>query len=154
VSAWVRPHTPAAYSAWISQVRSTWGSQWRLGFGPNPATQWGPTTLATRWSDYWVNGEGLSVDKWVHTAAVFDQTLSELHVYLNGKEVQSFTGIAPWCASKGPLLIGAQRDDGLFFDGDVSEVRVYRRALSGAEVEVLSGLERDSASAQSCRPSK
>jgi hypothetical protein len=154
VSAWVRPHTPVAYSAWISQVRSTWGSQWRLGFGPNPAAQWGPTTLATRWSDYWVNGEGLSVDQWAHTAAVFDQTLSELHVYLNGKEVQSFTGIAPWCASNGPLLIGAQRDDGLFFDGDVGEVRVYRRALSGAEVQALSKLESDAASTQSCRPAK
>jgi predicted alpha/beta superfamily hydrolase len=154
VSAWVRPHTPAAYSAWVSQVRSTWGSQWRLGFGPNPATQWGPTTLATRWSDYWVNGEGLSVDKWVHTTAVFDQTLSELHVYLNGREVQSFSGIAPWCASKGPLLVGAQRDDGLFFDGDVGEVRVYRRALSSAEVDALSKLESDAASNQSCRPSK
>lgn len=154
VSAWVRPHTLAAYSAWVSQVRSTWGSQWRLGFGPNPATQWGPTTLATRWTDYWVSGEGLAVDHWVHTAAVFDQTLGELHVYVNGKEVQSFSGIAPWCASKGPLLIGAQRDDGLFFDGDVGEVRVYRRALGSSEVEALSKLEGDAALTQSCRPSK
>jgi hypothetical protein len=154
VSAWIRPHTPAAYSAWVSQVRSTWGSQWRLGFGPNPATQWGPTTLATRWSDYWVNGEGLLVDQWVHTAAVFDQTLSELHVYLNGKEVQSFTGIAPWCASTGPLLIGAQRDDGLFFDGDVGDVRVYRRALSSVEIKALSKLEHDAAASQSCRLAK
>src|ERR1700756_2757281 len=34
--------------------------------------KWGATTLATRWTDYWVNGEGLPVDRWVHTAAVFD----------------------------------------------------------------------------------
>ncbi|HXJ87217.1 MAG TPA: LamG-like jellyroll fold domain-containing protein [Candidatus Binatia bacterium] len=151
VSAWVRPHSPAAYSAWVSQVRSTWGSQWRVGFGPNPGTQWGATTLAARWSDYWVNGEGLPVDQWVHTAAVFDQTLAELHIYLNGREVQSFSGIAPWCASKGPLLIGAQRDDGLFFDGDVGEVRVYSRALSSGEVAALSKFESDSNSTQSCR---
>ena len=150
VSAWVRPHTPAAYSAWVSQVRSTWGSQWRLGFGPNPATQWGATTLATRWTDYWVNGEALPVGHWVHTAAVFDQTMGELRIYLNGREVQSYSGLAPWCASTGPLLIGAQRDDGLFFDGDVSEVRVYRRALNAAEVGAVSKLERDSASNQSC----
>ena len=63
-----------------------------------------------------------------------------------------FTGIA-WCASKGPLLIGAQRDDGLFFDGDVGEVRVYRRALNSAEVEALSKLDTDAASTQSCSPS-
>ena len=150
VSAWVRVHNPAAYSAWVSQVRSTWGSQWRLGSGPNPAMQWGATTLATRWTDYWVNGESLPVDRWVRTTAVFDQTMGELNIYLNGREVQSFTGLAPWCASQGPLLIGAQRDDGLFFDGDVGEVRVYSRALNAAEVAALSKAGSDS-SVQSCR---
>jgi len=141
VSAWIRPHSPAAYTAWVSQVRSDWGSQWRLGFGPNPATQWGATTLAARWTDYWVEEHGLPLDRWVHTAAVFDQTLGELHIYMDGKEVQTFTGLAPWCASKGPLLIGAQRDDGVFFNGDVSDVHVYRRALNGAEVTALSKVE-------------
>jgi len=141
ISAWVRAHTPAAYTAWVSQVRTTWGSQWRLGFGPNPAAQWGATTLATRWTDYWVNGDGLPVDRWAHTAAVFDQTVGELHIYLNGREVQTYSGIAPWTASKGPLLIGAQRDDGLFLDGDVGEVRVYRRALNATEVPALSKAE-------------
>lgn len=156
VSAWVRPHSPAAYSAWVSQVRSDWGSQWRLGFGPNPATQWGATTLATRWTDYWVNGEGLPVDRWVHTAAVFDQTMGELRIYVNGAQVQSFAGLAPWCASHGPLLIGAQRDDGLFFDGDVGEVRVYRRALNAAEVAALSRTDAGSGreSPQSCHPAR
>ncbi len=156
VTAWVRPHTPAAYNAWVSQVRSTWGSQWRLGFGPNPAAQWGATTLATRWTDYWVNGSPLTVDQWVHTASVFDQTLGELRIYLNGREVQSYNGLAPWTASKGPLLIGAQRDDGLFFDGDVGEVRVYRRALNGDEVNALSREDVDTATARqsACRPVK
>lgn len=150
ISAWVRPHTPAAYSAWASQVRSTWGSQWRLGFGPNPATQWGATTLATRWTDYWVKGAPLPVDRWAHTAAVFDQTLGELHIYLNGREEQTYSGLAPWTASKGPLLIGAQRDDGLFFDGHVGEVRVYGRALSAAEVVALS--KGEVGSGTTCRP--
>jgi hypothetical protein len=112
--------------------------------------QWGATTLATRWTDYWVNGDGLPVDRWVHTVAVFDQTMGDLHIYLNGREVQSFAGLAPWCASQGPLLIGAQPDDGLFFDGDVGEVQVYRRALNTAEVAALSKAASDSG-AQSCR---
>ncbi len=138
VTAWVRPHSPAAYSAWVSQVGPRWGSQWRLGFGPNPAAQWGATTFGTKWTDYWINGGGLPVDQWVHTAAVFDPTLGELHLYVNGREVQTVYDLVPWGASDGPILIGAQRDDGLFFNGDVGEVRVYRRALNGAEVEALS----------------
>jgi hypothetical protein len=67
--------------------------------------------------------------------------VGELHIYLNGRQVQAYSGIAPWTASKGPLLIGAQRDDGLFLDGDVGEVRVYRRALNAAEVAALSKAE-------------
>jgi predicted alpha/beta superfamily hydrolase len=144
VSAWMKPHIPAAYSAWVSQVGPRWGSQWRLGFGPNPTAQWGATTFGTKWTDYWVNGEGLPVDQWVHTAAVFDQTLGELHLYVNGKEVQAVYDLVPWGASDGPILIGAQRDDGLFFNGDVGEVRIYRRALNTAEVEALSKAESDS----------
>ncbi len=146
VVAWVRPHSPAAYSAWVSYVGPRWGSQWRLGFGPNPSAQWGATTFGTRWTDYWVNGDGLPVDQWVHTAAVFDQTLGELHLYLNGREVQTAYDLIPWGASDGPLLIGAQRDDGVYFNGDVGEVRVYRRALNGAEVEALSEADTDSRS--------
>jgi predicted alpha/beta superfamily hydrolase len=145
VTAWVRPHKPAAYSAWVSQVGPRWGSQWRLGFGPNPAAQWGATTFGTRWTDYWASGGGIAIDTWVHTAAVFDQTLGELHLYVNGRKVDTVHDLVPWGAGPGPLLIGAQRDDGLFFNGDVGEVRVYRRALNGAEVTALSQLETDSA---------
>ena len=149
VSAWVRPHSPAAYSAWVSQVGPRWGSQWRLGFGPNPTAQWGATTFGTKWTDYWVNGDGLPVDQWVHTAAVFDQTLGELHLYVNGKEVQTVYDLVPWGASDGPILIGAQRDDGLFFNGDVGEVRVYRRALNSAEVQALSNVDSGATALQS-----
>ncbi len=150
VSAWVRPHTPAAYSSWVSQVGPRWGSQWRLGFGPNPAAQWGATIFGTRWTDYWINGDGLPLDQWVHTAAVFDQTLGELHIYLNGREVQMAYNLLPWGSSDGPILIGAQRDDGVYFNGDVSGVRVYRRALNRAEVEALSKMDEGSQAGGSC----
>jgi hypothetical protein len=137
VSAWIRPRKPAAYSAWVSQVRTTWGSQWRLGFGPNPETMWGPTILAARWTDYWASGAPLPQDRWVHTAAVFDQTLGELRVYIDGREVWSTMGLVPWTAPVGPLVVGMQRDDGLYYDGDVGEVRVYRRTLNAAEIALL-----------------
>jgi predicted alpha/beta superfamily hydrolase len=155
ISAWVLPHGPASYTAWVSQVSSLgWGSQWRLGFGPTPATQWGATTFNGRWNDYLNNGDGLPVDKWVHTAAVFDQTLGELHIYVNGRELQTFHGIAPWAPSKGPLLVGTQRDDGVFFNGNVSDVRVYSRALNAKEIEALSQFDDSSKPAEQtgCHP--
>jgi hypothetical protein len=91
---------------------------------------------------------GLPVDTWVHTAAVFDQTLGKLRMYVNSREVQSRDDLVPWGSSQGPILIGAQRDDGLFFTGDVGEVRVYRRALNSGEVEAINKLETE---ADSCR---
>jgi hypothetical protein len=145
VSAWARAHKPAAYSAWVSQPGPRWGSQWRLGFGPNPSSQWGATTFGTRWTDYWVAGNGLPIDTWVHTAAVFDQTIGMLHLYVNGREVETIHNLVPWGSSQGPILIGAQRDDGLYFNGDVGEVRVYRRALNSAEIAALSKTEAGSA---------
>jgi hypothetical protein len=66
-------------------------SQWRFGFGPNPTAQWGATTYGTRWNDYWVAGDGLPVNRWIHTAAVFDQTLGQLHLYVDGREVRRST---------------------------------------------------------------
>lgn len=91
----MRPHKPAACTAWVWQVEPRWGSQWRLGFGPNPTAQWGATTFGTRWKDHWVNGDGLPVDTWTHTATVFDQTLGELHLYVNGQEVQTVHDLVP-----------------------------------------------------------
>ena len=135
------PHTPAAYSAWVSQVGPRWGSQWRLGFGPTPAAQWGATIFGTRWTDYWATGDQPTPDQWVHTAGVFDQTLGELHLYLGGHEVQTFHGLGPWGSSPGPLLIGAQRDDGVFFSGDVADVRLYKRALNANEVKALADMD-------------
>lgn len=88
-----------------------------------------------------MNGDGLPVDKWVHTAAVFDQTLGKLRMYVDGREVQSRDDLVPWGSCRGPILIGAQRDDGLYFTGDVGEVRVYRRALNSAEVEAIGKAE-------------
>jgi len=138
VSAWIRPRTPAAYSAWVSQARSVgWGSKWRLGFGTGGAEQWGASTLTSRWTDYWTKRAAVPVGEWVHTAAVFDQTVGTITLYLDGQPVEELWGLTPWSASTGPLLIGAQRDDGLFFDGDVGEVRVYNRTLSAAEIAAL-----------------
>ncbi|MGA2753215.1 MAG: LamG-like jellyroll fold domain-containing protein [Terracidiphilus sp.] len=144
VSVWIRAANPAAYSAWVAQVsrRDRGASQWRLGFGPNPTTQWGATTYGTRWNDYWVAGNGLPVNRWIHMAAVFDQTLGELLLFVDGHEVKIIDNLAPWTGSSGPLLIGAQHDDGIFFKGDVRDVRIYRRTLSSAEIEALSQPER------------
>ncbi len=73
----------------------------------------------------------------MHVVSVFDQTLGTLRLYLDGKLVREFYGLPNWAASTGPLLIGVQRDDGIFFNGDVGEIRIYNRTLNDAEVARL-----------------
>ncbi len=142
VSTWIRPRVPTAYAAWVSQPRSVgWGSKWRVGFGSSPNSQWGPTIMATRWFDYWKNGDELSAGKWVHIVAVFDQTLATLKLYRDGKLAKELYGIAAWEPSTGPLLIGLQRDEGISYIGDVGEIRIYNRTLNAAEVSALYNLQ-------------
>ncbi len=138
VSTWIRPRVPTAYAGWISQPRGAgWGSKWRLGFGASPDSQWGATILVARWTDCWTNGNGIPANTWVHVVSVFDQMLGTLRLYQDGKFVKEFYGIPNWAASAGPLLIGVQRDDGIFFNGDVGEIRIYNRTLNDAEVARL-----------------
>jgi enterochelin esterase-like enzyme len=138
VSAWIRPRIQKAYAGWISQLRSSGGSrQWRVGFGTSPDSQWGATTVTTRWTDYWTSGAGIEAGKWVRVVAVFDQVLGTLKLYQDGKLVKDFFGVAPMAANGGPVLIGLQRDDGIFYDGDVGEIRIYDRSLNAQEVDAL-----------------
>lgn len=138
VSTWIRPRVPTAYAGWISQPRGAgWGSKWRVGFGASPESQWGPTVLVARWTDYWTNGNGIPANKWTHVVCVFDQTLGTLRLYQDGKLVKEFYGLPNWAASTGPLLIGVQRDDGIYYNGDVGEIRIYNRTLNDAEVAKL-----------------
>jgi hypothetical protein len=138
VGAWIRPRVATGYAAWISQPRGTgWGSTWRVGFGASPTAQWGATTLTERWTDYWVNGDAIQPGQWTFVAAVFDQTLGTLRLYHDGKLVKEFFGLKPWAASGAPLLIGVQRDDGIYFDGEIGEIKIYNRTLNAAEVAGL-----------------
>lgn len=97
--------------------------------------------MATRWFDYWKNGDDLPAGKWVHIVAVFDQTLATLKLYRDGKLAKELYGIAAWEPSTGPLLIGLQRDEGISYIGDVGEIRIYNRTLNAAEVSALYNLQ-------------
>jgi len=60
-----------------------------------------------------------------------------LKLYRDGKLAKEFYGIPAWEPSTGPLLIGIQRDDGVSYNGDVGQIRIYDRTLNAAEVSAL-----------------
>jgi hypothetical protein len=80
----------------------------------------------------------VTLNEWVHLAAVFDATAGTIKLYVNGVATapQSFT--APWNAT-GPLTIGRARTldsgvPGAYWRGELDEVRVYSSAITDGAV--------------------
>ncbi|MGA2286519.1 MAG: LamG domain-containing protein, partial [Dehalococcoidia bacterium] len=72
-----------------------------------------------------------AANAWIHLAATYDGTT--IRIYINGVEEASKPGIS--IASNTTLVgIGAQDDGVSPFAGQLDEARIYKRALSSAEV--------------------
>lgn len=79
---------------------------------------------------------GYSTGEWNHIAATWDG--SDVRFYLNG----NLTDVVPFSYSPvekfgTDVRIGKRRGGAYPMDGDIDEVRLYKRALSGSEVETL-----------------
>jgi hypothetical protein len=70
---------------------------------------------------------------WTHLAATYDGTT--LRLYVNGVQAGSRAVSGAIQVSNRPLRIGGNSVWGEWFAGRIDEVRIYRRALSAAEVQ-------------------
>jgi hypothetical protein len=81
--------------------------------------------------EYLHAGESLREDSWSHLALTYDGEMVRL--YVDGRLVDEGCGEAP-PISEGELEIGGSTEQGNFLNGRIDEVRLYNRALNGAEV--------------------
>jgi hypothetical protein len=137
ISSWVRPRGRVAYGAWVSKATRPYGSQWRVGFASNPDVQWGLTLFNGRWSDYWLAQAPVPDGEWTHVVVTADQTIGRLRYFVNGRPAGGSSTLEPFLASAAPLFVGFQADDGVFYSGDVDDLRAWDRVLGAAEVEAL-----------------
>ena len=146
LTAWIRAdrfnHLPYEDARIISKADSQMESShyWMLGtIRSNGATRL-RFRLKTNGQTSTLIGSGgdLQTGMWMHVAAVYDGAWMKL--YLNGQEVgrQAKSGnistnptIPVWIGSN-PTVANSKP-----FDGVIDEMRVYRRALSPAEIEAL-----------------
>jgi hypothetical protein len=99
-----------------------------------------------RWTDLAMRletVEPLKLHEWQHVAVTYDGSMHASHVavYVNGvkQKVDILFDQPIWpFDTKEPFRIGA--GGGLRFKGDIRDVRVYTRALSGVEAAVLAGV--------------
>jgi len=75
----------------------------------------------------------IATGTWTHLAATFDG--ATLRIYVNGTQASARTLAGSMITSTGALRIGGNSVWGEYFAGLIDEVRVYRRALSAAELQ-------------------
>ncbi|MFE4516879.1 LamG-like jellyroll fold domain-containing protein [Kitasatospora sp. NPDC056783] len=122
-----------------------WG-RWIFGrYKEDTATD----TLVRTWQDACTPGSQLNgvpcfagtTGEWTHLLGVSDTAARKLRLYINGFLVgeSDYTQNSPW-ANPGPLQIGAVNREGVngeFFGGDIDDVRVYDRVVSGPEAGAM-----------------
>jgi len=119
--------------------------------GPENSWQVATNTPGTNWAFYSnpgggvgnevLVGDAVAIDMWTHVAAVFDGSRKRL--FFNATERASRAASIAFDGS-GEVLLGADWSSSAgneyFFDGEISDIRFYDRALSAAEIRAISGL--------------
>ncbi len=80
-------------------------------------------------------------NQWLHLAGTYDG--SKQRVYLNGVEVTSIDAARGFPPENNPLIIGGSQNLGEmeeYWHGQLDEVRLYKRALTAAEIKKVAGL--------------
>lgn len=130
VSAWIRPNTIGSFDRIFAKDSSGQAYQFLLDSGG----------LGFR---VWVSGSArgnlsfgtVQTNEWTHVAGTYDG--SDVKGYIDGTEFQLDTATGPMDDDNGTLYIG-QRDVGSsLFDGVMSDLRIYNRALSASEIQTL-----------------
>ncbi len=77
--------------------------------------------------------------EWTHLVGVYDAVAKTLNLYVNGTLAQTVPYTTPWNATGG-LQLGAGSYGGVpgaFFSGDLDDVRVFSRVVTGQEAQDL-----------------
>jgi hypothetical protein len=129
LEAWVRPSGADNHSAPLIDKQEGGGLGYFLYEGGSVSDR--PYGAAAEGQEYVHAAEPLPADAWSHVALTFDGNRTWL--YVDGEPVAN-GGAEPTITSEGELEIGGSTDTGDWFDGRIDEVRIYNRALDGAEV--------------------
>lgn len=107
------------------------------GFGANINSSVNQITVEYQNNFRIINNAGLSSDTWQHIAVVY--TPGNVKTYVNGILIDDFNHVQSGLTGTGSFWIGKHNDDGIygtrrFYKGQLDEVRVWHRALSGTEI--------------------
>jgi RHS repeat-associated protein len=149
VSAWANlASVPTADQGVVSQPASNQdGFRIQYSAVSNPPTwAFDRTTTNSGSTKVYAQGTGtVKANTWYHLVGTYDATTGTMTFYVNGTQVGTNTDTTPF-AAPGPLTIGRDEWNGSnsnYFGGSISDVKVYQRVLSPAEVAALHQAGRD-----------
>jgi CubicO group peptidase (beta-lactamase class C family) len=136
ISTWIKPFNKNSWDSWISKANNNYSnSQWRVGFGTKPDSQIMLTAYNKDWVDYTANCI-IETNNWYHVVYLIDAFQKQVVVYVNGIKINTIS-IGDFKVSKGPILVGFQQDDNIYFYGLLDEIKIYNRLLNEREVMIL-----------------
>lgn len=130
-------------SAWIkTDVLS--GNFRRIAIAENGSTkpQWSITKTDNSDLRFSIAGNSaysdtIGKDEWIHTAGTYDPSTGDVKIYVNGTQEGSTTSTQDRSGTT-KISIGGWRDeDTQYWDGSLSNIRVYNRPLTPQEVSYL-----------------
>ena len=129
LEAWVRPDTTAGTATVLAKPRNRGGFAYGLELDAGKPAGLAYVGSSTRRA---VAGDAVQPGAWRFLAVTYDG--SSLRTYLDGEQVAELQASGTMRRSSNPLEIGGNSvwDEG--FRGVIDNVRVYPRALSGAEL--------------------
>jgi chitodextrinase len=130
LSAWIRP--TAAQSGWRTILQRQADAYFLSASNGDPLHPAGGGTFGG--STEFVGGPTANpVNTWTHVALTYD--LATLRLYVNGTQVATHGATGAIQTTTNPLWIGGNSPYGEYFQGLIDEVRVYKRALTQAEIQ-------------------
>jgi hypothetical protein len=140
VATWVRAKT---YSGPSSETRYVVGRAlsadvrgWRVG-GDSPSKLDFELAVPDA-SSIFVNSNALATETWVHVAVTFEPG-TRVALYVDGTLTSLNTNVpkAIFADETASVRIACRGQNDRWFDGTIDELRIYRRALSAAEIAAL-----------------
>jgi hypothetical protein len=133
VSAWVKMTNTTTYNTIVEQAPGNFFLQYNKG-----ANAWSFIVNNTSSGGGQTNAHATTppvLNVWTHLVGVHDAVAHTLSLYVNGTLAGTASYSTPW-ASAGPLEIG-HAGAGNYFPGQISDVQVYQRALTAANVRSM-----------------
>lgn len=101
--------------------------------------------IATKAGNFAVS-RAVNLNTWTHVAVTYDSEAKEIYVYFNGVEIDHFTGVDAGTVDWSPehsndndgkprsFWVGHSYNDNRWFEGRISEVRVWDKVLTKDEI--------------------